>query len=340
VDVEVCARCMGMWFDAGELGQSAGVHFVDGATPERMTKARRTEYRCPWCGVFLFERELHARSGVVVEQCPKCSGLFFDHGEYSRARQYLQSRQSEKAAAEHSHDLPDVVDEDSPLLIMFQYLTGLPLELNVTQRLFSPVVASLILINVVVLVLAYIYGFTEWIDELALVPAEIVAGERLYTFVTAMFMHGGVFHLLGNMYFLFITGDNVEERMGWHWFLGLYLIAGFVANAAHILGTSHSFIPTVGASGAISGVLGAYMVLFPHHRFLLRWFFFWRGPTRLELPAWAYLGFWILLQLFYVGLDMPGVAWWAHIGGFAFGVLAAVLWRILERSRVEERSPR
>ncbi len=143
-----------------------------------------------------------------------------------------------------------------------------------------------------------------------------------YRVFSSMFLHGGWAHLLGNMFFLFVFGDNIEEHMGRGRYLLFYLVGGVLATLAHGLFTPASPIPLIGASGAVSAVLGAYIVLFPRQRvltFIPPLFIFW-------LPAWVYLGYWALLQVIKAvgGLALTagdGVAWWAHVGGFLYGAL-------------------
>lgn len=145
------------------------------------------------------------------------------------------------------------------------------------------------------------------------------------TLFTSMFLHGGLLHLAGNMWFLWIFGDNVEDAMGKVRFVIFYLISGLVAAFAQILSSPNSQIPMVGASGAISGVLGAYLVLYPYGRILtLAWFFYFLRFV--EVPAIIFLGLWFLLQVFSASLgggalQGEGVAWMAHIGGFIAGAL-------------------
>jgi membrane associated rhomboid family serine protease len=145
---------------------------------------------------------------------------------------------------------------------------------------------------------------------------------------TSMFLHGGFLHIAGNMLYLWVFGNNVEDRMGRVVFLLFYLTAGLAAAYAEAFAHTSSTTPLVGASGAIAGTLGAYIVLFPHARVLtLLPIFFFLQLT--ELSAWIVLGFWFVLQAFQgvgsLGGDTGGVAWWAHIGGFAFGALIALL---------------
>ena len=151
------------------------------------------------------------------------------------------------------------------------------------------------------------------------------------TLLTCMFLHGGWLHFLGNMWFLHIFGDNVEDRFGHLGFLAFYLAAGVAASVAHLLANPDSTVPTIGASGAIAGVMGAYLLLYPRAMVLtlIPIFFF---VDIVVLPAALFLGVWFLLQFFQgvlaVGAAATGVAWWAHIGGFAAGL--AVAWALRE----------
>ena len=145
---------------------------------------------------------------------------------------------------------------------------------------------------------------------------------------TSMFLHGGFLHIAGNMLYLWVFGNNVEDRMGSATFLVFYLVAGLAAAYAQVLTGPGSEIPLVGASGAIAGTLGAYLVMFPHARVLtlVPIFFF---LSMMELPAILVLGFWFVLQALQgvgsLGADVGGVAWFAHIGGFVFGAAVAFL---------------
>ena len=147
-----------------------------------------------------------------------------------------------------------------------------------------------------------------------------------WPFLTSMFLHGGWAHIIGNMWTLWIFGDNVEDRMGRVRFLAFYLITGLVAGVVHSLTNVGSTIPTVGASGALAGVLGAYFVLFPHSRIVAMFpvFFF---PFFFEVPAVTYLLFWFFSQIIggtLAGLspqNVGGVAFWAHVGGFVAGLV-------------------
>ncbi|MCD6529424.1 rhomboid family intramembrane serine protease [Candidatus Bathyarchaeota archaeon] len=161
------------------------------------------------------------------------------------------------------------------------------------------------------------------------VPSVILHGRDLYTLVTSMFLHGGIIHLLSNMYFLFIFGDNVESAFGHLKYFLLYMIFGVVGGLMHSYVTyfydpRSASIPAIGASGAISGVLGAYMVLFPRARVICLCFYFF--IRLIPIPAIVFIGFWFLLQLLMSG-SHTGVAYWAHIGGFLAGMIVALMFR-------------
>jgi membrane associated rhomboid family serine protease len=174
--------------------------------------------------------------------------------------------------------------------------------------------------------------FERLILAYGLVPARLSLAHPAgwLTLGTSIFLHGSWFHLISNLWTLLIFGDNVEDRMGHSRFLGFYLASGVVAGLAHAALAPGSALPTIGASGAIAGVLGAYIVLFPSARVLTLVPLIFL-PWLMEIPAFIYLGIWFLSQLS-SGLltlgaagDFGGIAWWAHIGGFAFGALTVTL---------------
>lgn len=163
--------------------------------------------------------------------------------------------------------------------------------------------------------------FLAW----GVVPARLAAGEGYATLLTSMFLHGGWMHLLGNMLFLHVFGDNLEDRLGHGRFLGFYLGAGLAAALAQMAADPGSTVPMVGASGAIAGVLGGYLLLYPRARvdvlFILFVFF-----KVVPIPAWIVLGVWFALQVLSgatTPTDAGGVAYWAHVGGFVAGLALA-----------------
>jgi membrane associated rhomboid family serine protease len=227
-----------------------------------------------------------------------------------------------------------------------------PLRDTVRARSFPIINIAIIIVNVLIFLFEDALG-TARLDQLigvfGLMPAKVSLVQPLtwITLFTSMFLHGSWFHLISNMWALFIFGDNVEDRMGPMRYLFFYLLSGLVAGLVHTGITNYFFgadsvqanLPTIGASGAIAGVLGSYLILYPKARvitlvplFILPWF--------IEISAYVYLGFWFLTQLFpgllslgaiaNFGGSMGGIAWWAHIGGFVFGMLVV---RLLVRPR-------
>ncbi|MDI7276623.1 MAG: rhomboid family intramembrane serine protease [Anaerolineae bacterium] len=197
----------------------------------------------------------------------------------------------------------------------------------------------LMAVNVVVFLLEASLGprqLAAVTATLGLVPRRLWANPTLpqfTTILTSMFMHGGWWHLISNLWVLFIFGDNVEDRMGHFRYLVFYLLCGVAAALAHAFVSVGSRVPTIGASGAISGVMGAYVVLFPNAR-ILTFVPLWILPTLMEVRALVFIGFWFISQLFNglfslagaVGVrTYGGVAWWAHLGGFVAGLLVVRL---------------
>ncbi|MFH1262870.1 MAG: rhomboid family intramembrane serine protease [Pseudomonadota bacterium] len=170
------------------------------------------------------------------------------------------------------------------------------------------------------------HRFDWYVEHYGVIPAALIGRNGWHdipTLFSGMFMHGGFLHLLGNMWFLWIFGDNVEEKLGKTKFLIFYLTVGLLATLAHVAAAPGSKLPLVGASGAIAGVLGAYFLFFPFHRILtlVPIFVF---ITTIRIPAMVFLGLWFLMQIAYSSFG-GNVAWWAHIGGFLSGLLLAKL---------------
>ncbi len=190
------------------------------------------------------------------------------------------------------------------------------------------VTRTLIGLNVLIFLLYYPgmengYQLAVFWQDWAMIPENVANGARTYTVLTSMFLHGGWMHLAGNMLFLWIFGDNMEDSFGHLPFLGFYLACGIAADVIQVVSNPTSMVPVVGASGAIAGVLGGYLLLFPKARVDVIFIFiiFFKIFT---LRAWIVLGVWFAMQ-FYNGLGTGategGVAYWAHTGGFIAGVL-------------------
>ncbi len=206
------------------------------------------------------------------------------------------------------------------------------------SRTFPVVNTAIIALNVLVFFYELSLGpeLRPFLYRYGLVPAALFYSHAasvggLHTLLTSMFLHGGLMHLAGNMIFLYIFGDNVEDRYGHGPYVLFYMAAGVGAALTQIAINPSSTVPMVGASGAISGVMGAYMVLFPQARIitLVPVFLFF---TLVEMPAVVFVMIWFVMQFLFglgstvAGSTGPGVAWWAHVGGFVTG--AAITWAL------------
>ena len=218
----------------------------------------------------------------------------------------------------------------------------IPLRDVIPSRTTPYVTVGLIVLNAMV----FVYELTlddALLEEFVLYFGLIPAAFGWVPMITSMFVHGGVLHFGGNMLFLWIFGDNVEDRMGHGRFLVFYLLCGIAAALAQTAMRPDSVVPMVGASGAIAGVMGAYFVLYPHSRIvtLVPIFVF---IQIMEVPAIVFLGIWFVLQFISGvgsiaattgGEPMGGVAFWAHIAGFVAGLAGVVVFRRRDRERVE-----
>ena len=217
----------------------------------------------------------------------------------------------------------------------------IPLRDIIPSRTTPIVTISIILLNVLVFV--YELSLGRAVDAFTLYFGLVPAAFSWVTVFTSMFLHGGLLHVAGNMLYLWIFGDNVEDRMGHGRFLVFYLLCGVAAALAQTITAPDSIVPMVGASGAIAGVMGAYFVLYPKSRIvtLIPLFFFFQV---IEVPAILFLGIWFLMQFLsgvgsivtaVGGQPAGGVAVWAHVAGFVAGISGVVVFRRPERQRVE-----
>jgi membrane associated rhomboid family serine protease len=193
-------------------------------------------------------------------------------------------------------------------------------------RRFPIVTAAIIFVNALTFLLE-LMGGDAFVEQWSLIPANIVAGQHWFTILTAMFMHGGWVHIVGNMVFLWAFGPEIEEAMGRPRYLAFYLLSGLAAFAAQIVAMPGSTVPNLGASGAIAGVMGAFLITYPRDQIRTLVLFGWF--TRITvIPAAFLIGLWFVMQLFSqlgatADVQTGGVAYMAHVGGFIFGALTA-----------------
>ena len=229
----------------------------------------------------------------------------------------------------------------------------IPLRDTTPTRNYPIVNTAIIGINVVVFIIQFLQGpeINKFIYIYGLVPARyslpqiaeyFTPGQQIFSLVSFMFLHGGFWHILGNMWSLYIFGDNVEDRLGPIRYAIFYLICGMASGLSHMLLNLNSNLPTIGASGAIAGVMGAYFLLHPNSKILtlIPIFFI---PWFINIPAFVFLGLWFLLQFISAAGShgaVSGIAWWAHIGGFIFGMLFLKLFSVLPQRGVSTRMRR
>jgi membrane associated rhomboid family serine protease len=225
----------------------------------------------------------------------------------------------------------------------------LPIRDNIRSKRFPVVNVAIIVTCVVVFFAQFQYGFRSSLEDWAFRPGFLVPGSEgwpvrgLTALVLSMFMHGSLPHILGNMLFLWVFGDNIEDRMGHGKYLVFYIVTGTIATFAHsvpalFMAPSAAQMPLVGASGAIAGVLGAYLVLFKHARVRTLVFLFFI-ITMVDLPAPLFLIYWFIIQVFSIGAG-SGVAYLAHVGGFAAGYLLVRVFADTSKPRPPQEPPK
>lgn len=312
VVVDACHRCHGAFYELGDvtggIDKTATIKALERATAA--TKQTRSGMPCPFghgpltlyrCTSPGDARHPHT---VDVDVCPRCQGVWLDVGEAETLRHVAGEASEVKSGA---------------MWYLLQLFSGLPLEV------YHPPVKKPVVVPLLALACVVVFALQITVPSLTeqLVVSADTIGPRPWTLLTHMFVHGGIGHLLGNLLFLWVFGDNVEDRLHRVRFLLLYLLFGVVAAITHMVATIDAPKTMGGASGAIAALLGAYLVLYPKVRLRIVVLFI---PVR--MPAWVYLGFWIGMNA--VGAaatNSQGIAWWAHVGGF----VAGMVWGLVRR---------
>lgn len=306
---------------------------------------------CPACGAGLEERRATRGSQLLLDLCPGCRGVLLDRGELPRlealakagSQEARRGAQANAAASVHSEYASAVASMaraqaerglealgPSPPGAARAVAMAIGLPVDEEHSGPHPPLVSWLLLLALGVTFAFQLAREGGLIEYALVPSAFLRGQAWSTILTSAFLHGGVAHLFGNAWILWVVGDNVEGRLGHLWFAVLFLASALVANLAVLATDPQGTTPYVGASGAIAGLMGAYMVMFPRSRIWLRTG--WRaGLQPLALPAVAYLLFWLGLQFLGVFAGQHGIAFWAHIGGFAAGLVAGFFARSAAR---------
>jgi membrane associated rhomboid family serine protease len=309
---DLCHRCGGKFAPPGALAAHYGdaAHPSSWATTHVATDLGDRKLACPRDGAQLHAFEV-AFDGLSVEidACPTCHGLWLDRGEGDRLNMVLASAETRREIEEN--------DAGGAKAYLFQLFTGLPREVYNPVGKRAVVVLSLVVINALIwvaVVAALADGAIDvsFIKRFGLVSTELT----LVGLFAHMFLHSGFMHVFSNLYSLWIFGDNLEDRFGPARFVLLYVVSGLCGAALHVLALPDSPVPVVGASGAIAGVMAAYVVCYPRTKLWMVLMF-----VRFKLSVWVYMGIWILMQFFGAAAHAPSVAWWVHIGGFGAGAL-------------------
>jgi membrane associated rhomboid family serine protease len=269
------------------------------------------DLRCPACQRCLTTLHAGVPPIFVIDQCDHCGGVWFDHKEWEHVEALRQWPEEQRKLTE------------PPTWANWwvQLILRLPTEFNLRPRRYPVVTIGLIVLCGLIFAAQLALDPAWWLG-LALTPSELTSGRGYWALLTNLFLHGNLFHLLFNLYYLYIVGDNVEDALGPRDYLLFYLACGVVANLVHVALHWASPTPILGASGAIAGVMAAYLLLFRRAR-LTMMLLFWQ----FKVVAWLWLGFWIAINLLLglATLSEPeladGVGWWAHIGGFVAGLL-------------------
>jgi membrane associated rhomboid family serine protease/Zn-finger nucleic acid-binding protein len=318
--VDACMRCGGQFLDFGEAGHVVG----ERADPHKWAREAFARppapswLHCPaghgqmWSFVLAWEGQQ-----VEIDGCGACNGIWLDRGEAEALNTITAAAAADKERPGSSKGTAGVV-----AMYILQLATMIPVEVyNPVKR--RPWVVYSLIISLIVLFfveMGLIAGVGKHVlDYVAVVPVKLEHG-YVHTLITYQFLHGSIPHIAGNLYFLWIFGDNVEDRLGKPKFVLLYLVTGIVGGLAHWLGNLHGTQPMVGASGAIAGLMGAYVVLFPRVKVWVVLFF-----VQFKLRAIWYMAIWIGMQFLLMFDKSQEVAWLAHVGGFASGVALAFL---------------
>ena len=351
IDIDACPACSGIWFDQGELGEFLHRYVEDHqdlpnstiqldlavTTVEHLREPIRS---CPHCNQPLDKVNYAYNSNIIVDNCLACGGVWVDGSEVKQLAVHVKGNPKlDKLATslaeyvserEHTRDMIEAAHELGRNVGIWMFLPKIivPVGDDASRRTVPGITLGIILVNAIVLAWMY-YSPMELpvlFSAYGFIPQRVMAGEALFTFISAMFLHAGVFHLIANSFFLWIFGDNVEDVFGHVLFIAFYLACGVCASLAFLLLHMDSAVPALGASGAVSGVMGAYFVLHPHAR--VRTFVIF---TVIKIPAYVYLGLWFVGQLLFASLygALEPVGFSAHAGGFAAGITLAMLHKAL-----------
>jgi len=355
IRVDVCPKCSGIWFDRDEIRQYVEQMSEDPNTKsaELRTKAIKVvrhsqitqEHRvCPHDGSELTTFNYAYNSNVFLDRCERCMGIWVDAEELPKLATYIRGNpvldRLGEGLATHTEKVSDLCEakknyragrSNSHLAaaVHMHTVRGLPIPLkdDVPTKRF-PVLTLALIVSLFLTFLLMVSDVVP-VNHFLLVPSSVAAGDDIYTLFTYIFAHAGFFHVLSNLFFLYLFGDNVEYRIGRTWSFPIFLLCGVAAGIAEVIANPNSTVPIVGASGAISGIVGAYCGFYPFAKLKVL-----VGYRIMTVPAGIYIGLWFVIQFFYAistsSLD-TGVAFIAHVAGFVMGFLISLVMRFSQR---------
>lgn len=323
VQIDACPVCYGAWFDAGELdalsGEAGGIEHEAAPIPRDDSRV---------CVLGHGPMREHELTGVIktpIDRCETCGGLWLDGHE---RRKLATASTSEGQGTKKGRMLK------RGAIWAVQVFAPLPVEVDNPAR-GTPWTVFLLIALFFGIFVAQGLGLIDT-DYYGLVAGRLKREHDYSTLFTYMFLHGSWAHLLGNAYFLYTFGDNIEHMFGRVRFAIFFVVAGLVGGLAHVLLTTKTAMPVVGASGSIAGVLAAYLWSFPRQK--LFQVVFW---VQLKIPVWVYLFVWVGFNLvvgfFGRGAGAEGTAWFAHLGGFLVGAAVSPMFLALRRREVARR---
>ncbi len=344
--VDICAQCGGLWFDAQELPvyieTFTKIHEFPPLTLTEATQKAQNIYtlaeqnkNCPRCRLPMRKFNYAYNSNIFLDRCAQCQGIWTDRDEIAKLARFNQSSpliiKLAEALSREQNDFQQQLDTIEafasvssrvPLFLLFLPKIILPLSDDNPRTNAPCVTLTLIGLNISIFLAQLLFLPIEiwpaFYQCFGLIPSQFMAGDVNIILFTSLFLHDGLFHLLGNMFFLWLFGDNVEDKFGPIIFLFFYLTCGIVADFGHIFFNPANSYPLIGASGAISGVMGAYLLLFP--KIKIKTLFFYKV---IDVPAVVFFISWLGLQFFNSWwahlMHHTSIAWWAHIWGFVCG---------------------
>jgi membrane associated rhomboid family serine protease len=341
-----CEQCGGRAVTVPQVRRTVGERFTQDLLRKIRTTTFRCERECPYCNGRMLQFPWE-NPPLQLEACKACNLVWFDAQEFEslpevalesvyeaqmRAAEALGSHRIEEMKKRQANEEQDAPEETWKMIAAF---CGFPFE-RYTDSLESRPWATWILSIVIAFVsIAAFFNLREVIDVLGFVPAHALRYGGI-TFITSFFLHGGILHLVGNLYFLLIFGDNVEDKLGWKKYLLMIFGAELLGDCVHWIAESGSLVPCIGASGGISAVLVFYALQFPRAELGFMFFFYWRFRW-IYIPAWIVLVLWLLMQTFSVYMQLHGfsnVAATAHLGGAAVGFISWLWWRKTQQPAV------